>query len=230
MTTRYCQECGTAADPVGAFCASCGARLEAPPGGGTGARQPEAPAPRAADRRARSLTVLALASVAAIAILAGGAVVIDRFVPRATPDPASSSGPSVPPTQAAAATAAPITSGEPTATPASPTARPTTVPIATPGPGTSPALVAAETPLGAVAAFFDVRGIRFAGTCARADPVAAAGSYCTDLVDDRESLQVHRVGPVGSEPDTWLLVAAGQDGWAVIEWSPVKSPNASPPF
>jgi hypothetical protein len=49
-------------------------------------------------------------------------------------------------------------------------------------------------------------------------------------VEDRAALQVHSVGPVGSEPDTWLLVAAGQSGWAVIEWAPVVGPEASPPF
>jgi hypothetical protein len=81
-----------------------------------------------------------------------------------------------------------------------------------------------------VAAFLEARGIRFAGTCDATDPVADTGSYCTELVEDREALQVHWIGPVGSEPDTWLLVAAGQSGWAVIEWAPVEGRGASPPF
>jgi hypothetical protein len=63
------------------------------------------------------------------------------------------------------------------------------------------------------------------------DPIGGTGrAGCTELVEDREALQVHSVGPVGSEPDTWLLVAAGQSGWAVIEWAPVVGPEASPPF
>jgi hypothetical protein len=84
--------------------------------------------------------------------------------------------------------------------------------------------------LGAVAAFIETRGATFAGVCSAANPVSDAGSYCAELVDDREALQVHWIGLVGSEPDTWLLVADGQYGWAVIEWAPVGDPTASPPF
>ncbi len=243
MTIRFCQTCGTAAETAAVFCAACGARLAAQPGDTGADPRAEAPTPppnpdslsTAAHSNRVRLTALAIATVAAIAILAGGAVVVDRLRVPAGPTPGPSSVPGASPTGAAVATATPGATPGPSMIPASPPEPatiepPTSRPIATPAPGTSPALVAAETPLGAVAAFFDARGLPFAGTCASADPVASAGSYCAELVDDRESLQVHWVGLVGSEPDTWLLVAAGQYGWAVLEWAPVEDPAASPPF
>ncbi len=178
--------------------------------------------------------MLALASVAALAILAGGVVLVDRF---ASPAGSALASPSVSPgspTEPAAATATAGVTLEPSPASAAPAsaapASPTTPVIGSPGPGSSPELVAAETPDGAVAAFLEARGIPFAGACAVADPVADAGSYCAELADDRPGLQVHRIGPVASEPDTWLLVADGQFGWAVIEWAPIGDPAASPPF
>ena len=243
MTIRFCQQCGTAAGTAAVFCAACGARLAVQPDDtgadptALGPAPPPSPGTRSAAAHSNRVrpTAFVIAMVAAIAVLAGGAVMIDRFRVPAGPTPGPSSVPGASPTGAAVATATPGSTPGSSMIPASPpepatTEAPTNPPIATPGPGTSPALVAAETPLGAVTAFFDVRGLPFAGTCASADPVASAGSYCSELVDDRESLQVHWAGLVGSEPDTWLLVAAGQYGWAVLEWAPVKHPMASPPF
>ncbi len=243
MTIRFCQACGTAAETAAVFCAACGARLAAQPGDSGADPRAEAPAlpadPAPLSTAAHSnrvrLTALAIATVAAIAILVGGAVMIDRFREPAGPTLGPSSVPGASPTGAAVATATPVSTPGPSMIPASPTEPATSEPppnwpVATPGPGTSPGLVAAETPLGAVTAFFAARGLPFAGTCASADPVASAGSYCAELVDDRESLQVHSAGLVGSEPDTWLLVAAGQYGWAVLEWAPVEDPAAGPPF
>ncbi len=220
MTTRYCQDCGTVAEPAAVFCATCGARLAAPPEG------PAAPQrARLAVPPVHLARIVALATVAALAVLVGGALVLDRV-----------GRPGVPASQPATAPGAAPTAGTPISATPGPTsesstaARPTAPPVATSGPVASPPLVAAETPVGAIEAYLEVRGVSFAGTCNTADPVADAGSYCTQLVDDRDALQVHWIGPVGSEPDTWLLVAAGQYGWVVLEWAPVDDPAASPPF
>jgi len=244
MTTRFCQDCGMAAEPGAGFCASCGARLAAPPGGpdvgssvGLRASTAPAPGPRLAPRRRvvpgpRLVRLLSLATVAAVFALAGGTLVFDRLgrpggsggeptlVPAPSPTAAAINSPTLVPTLEPSTALPP-----PTAPPS-----PATPPIATLGPGVSAPLVAAETPLGAVAAFVETRGAKFAGVCSAANPVSDAGSYCAELVDDREALQVHWIGLVGSEPDTWLLVAAGQYGWAVLEWAPVGDPAASPPF
>ncbi len=87
-----------------------------------------------------------------------------------------------------------------------------------------------DTPAEAVAAFVEARGLRFAGACAAVDPATAVGAYCGELVDDRGAIQVHWIGLVGSEPEVWLLVAATQSGWAVLESAPVDDPSADPPF
>jgi len=266
MLTRFCQDCGKAAAPAAVFCESCGSRLAAPPEDGTGA-DVRAPAPNRAPNPATSpatagapavtrsnlVRVGLLATVAAVAILAGGAVILDRVGKPAGSGAGPTTAPVASPTEAAASSATPgptlatpaptpgpsttqppppVTPGATAAarpSPSSPVPPPAT-PIATRNPGASPPLVAAETPLAAVAAYLEVRGVPFAGTCATADPAAAPGSYCSALVDDRAGIQVHWVGAVRSEPDTWLLVADGQFGWAVIESAPVVDPAASPPF
>ena len=247
MTTRFCQECGTPAEPAAVFCAPCGARLAALPG------EPDVGRRVSPDvgRRARNAVapgrhlarVLALTTVAAVVVLAGGTLILDRLgrpggtagVPTLAPAvptraPTRVLGPS--PTAAAISSVTPVPTPGPSTAPPLPTAppSPTAPPIATLDPGVSAPLVAAETPLGAVAAFIETRGATFTGVCSAANPASDAGSYCAELVDSREALQVHWIGLVGSEPDTWLLVADGQYGWAVIEWAPVGDPAASPPF
>ncbi len=228
MTRRFCQDCGAAAEPAAVFCATCGTRLAAPPGdaGGDGRTPAPDPAGARAAPRPGLARLLVLATFAAIAILAGGAVVLDRIGRPADPIPNGAGGPGASPTAATVTSASP---GPPTV-PATASPPPAATPIATFGPDATLPIVAAETPLGAVAAFLDVRGIVFAGACSAADPIADTGSYCTELVEERPGLQVHWIGPAGSEPDTWLLVAAGQYGWAVIEWAPVDGPDPSPPF
>jgi len=254
MTTRFCQECGTPAEPAALFCAPCGARLATPPGGpgmgpgegvsmGRGVSGRALAAPAAGRRHVR---LLSLATVVAVVVLAGGTLIFDRLGrptggPTVVPGGATGVPTRVPGPSPAAAAISSVTPGPtpgPSTSPALPTAprpptappQPTAPPIATLDPGVSAPLVAAETPLGAVAAFIEDRGAAFAGVCSAANPVSDAGSYCADLVDDRAALQVHLIGLVGSEPDTWLLVADGQYGWAVIEWAPVGDPAASPPF
>ena len=246
MTKRFCQECGTAAEPAAGFCASCGARLAAPPvgsavGSSGGVSAAPAPAPAPAPRRhlvpGRHLVrLVSLATVAAVVAMAGGTLILDRLGRPGGPTGMPPRVPSLSPTAAAinsvtlGPTLGPSTAPSPPAALPIMPSPPAALPIATPGPDASAPVVVAETPLGAVAGFVEARGATFAGVCSATNPVSDAGSYCAELVDDREALQVHRIGLVGSEPDTWLLVAAGQYGWAVIEWAPVKDPAASPPF
>jgi hypothetical protein len=218
MSTRFCQDCGAAAESAAAFCASCGTRLAAPP-----ALAGPAAVARGSGRassRSRFVSLLAIAAVTALVAVPAAVILLDRLSPGASPG--ASPGEVRPAPTVALADSAPSDASSA----APPTAAPTTEPVVT----SPPDIAVGETPVEAVAAFLQARGARFAGTCATADQIADVGAYCAELYDDRGALQVHWVGLVGSEPDTWLLVAAAQTGWAVIDFAPIDDPTAGPPF
>ena len=244
MIERFCQDCGAAAVPAARFCATCGAQLAAPPEEPgapvvTGAAPTATPLwassqPGGSDARgsagplAHAPAILVAAAAVAVVALLGGTVALDRLAG----SPGGTGGSPVAPgaSQAAGASSPPIPATLEPAASSPPTTPPSATPVAPAEPGASPPVVAAGTPVEAIAAFLGGRGLRFAGACSKADPLVDAGAYCTELVETRPGLEVHWIGLVGSEPDTWLLVAAGQFGWAVIEWAPVEAPASSPPF
>lgn len=231
MARRFCQDCGAAAEPAAGFCATCGARLAVPPGApeapGTAEPTTAMPSISPAERTARwsprhGAGLLGAATLVAVVALLGGALALDRV---AGPG-ASTAAPTFPGgSPAAVATLPPTATPPPAATPF-----PTSAPTPSQAPAASPPYVAGETPIEAVAAFLEVRGLSLAGVCSATDPLVDTGAYCTQLVDERPGLEVHRIGLVGSEPDTWLLVAAGQLGWAVVEWQPMEALGEDPPF
>jgi hypothetical protein len=239
MAQRFCQQCGAAAEPAALFCATCGARLAAPP---EPLDAPLAPTPApaqegrpAAPRGSGSpgsprhvAGILVAATVIAIVALVGGRLALDRLAGPGS-SPATSAGPDTSPAAGATDRAVPMTPGPTTPVPAV-TLAPSAGPATTDEPAASPPYVAAETPVEAVAAFLQVRGLSFAGLCSEADPLVDVAAYCTELVDERPGIEVHWIGLAGSEPDTWLLVVAGQLGWAVVEWQPVEDLAEEPPF
>jgi hypothetical protein len=240
MAQRFCQQCGAAAEPAALFCATCGARLAAPLGPPDAPAAPATPAQGQEGRPAaprgpgspwsprRVAGILVAATVIAVVALVGGRLALDRMAGPGG-SPATSPGPNMSPAPGATDAAVPTTPG-PTTPSAAGTLAPSVGPATTAEPAASPPYVAAETPLEAIAAFLQVRGLLFAGLCSEADPLVDVAAYCSELVDERPAVEVHWIGPAGSEPDTWLLVVAGQLGWAVVEWQPVEDQADEPPF
>ena len=85
----------------------------------------------------------------------------------------------------------------------------------------------------AISAWLAEEGIGYAGACDDTDR-SDLGQYCSAIFEDRDAAVVVKIGPAGSEYDSWLLVKRSDDGWLVVRKADMPAPGGqteeTPPF
>lgn len=85
---------------------------------------------------------------------------------------------------------------------------------------TSTATTVAASPDDAIVAYLRP-GVRYIGSCDRADATTDIGAYCSRLLDDQGAIRVYAIGLTFSEFDTFLRVYQAAGGWVVGATAPI---------
>lgn len=121
-------------------------------------------------------------------------------------------------------TATTTTATRPPATTASSSAVPTTSITSMPATSATTAptstTVATASPDDAIAAYLRP-GVRYIGSCERADAAADVGAYCSSLLEDQGTTRVYALGLTFSEFDTFLRLDRTAGGWVVGASAPI---------